>query len=309
MDWSNEPYVRVYTRETDDDMALSWEAMAVWNQLMKRFDRSGFVETRRGARGVAAITRIPVPVVERVLQELIEDGRLVAVDGGFVAPNYIAAQEASKSDRQRQKDSRDRRRAVALNVTNRDTDVANPNGAVTNRDVSVTTGHEESRAVTLCSADLTVADPSPVLPPARAIAPSTNYAELTWKTISAARVQIAAEFRLTNIIPMPDRFGMPSEPRGCRDLRERIREEGANAEEVCRHIVANLIAQAREEHSVEWLSEKAFTAGGWQTARNWTPGQQQKRQKPRPTPTYGASKARTDHPETPALRPASEVLG
>lgn len=309
MDWSNEPYVRVYTRETDDDLALSWEATALWNQLMKKFDRSGFIETKRGPRGLAAITRIPLPVVERSLPELLEDGRLVAVEGGFVAPNYIAAQEASKSDRQRQKDSRDRRRAQALDVTNRDGAVSNRDEDVTKRDASVTPGHETSQPVTLCSADLPVADPSPVSSPARAIPPSTDYARLTWQTISAARVQIAAEFQLTNIIPMPDRFGMPSEPRGCRDLRDRIREEGANAEAVCKHIVANLIAQAREERSVEWLSEKAFTAGGWQTARNWTPGQQQKKQRQaRPAPSYGASKPRTEHPEQPALRPASEVL-
>jgi hypothetical protein len=141
------------------------------------------------------------------------------------------------------------------------------------------------------------AEPSIVPSPARTIAPSTDYAQLTWKTISAARVQIAAEFQLKNIIPMPDRFGMPSEPRGCRDLRERIREEGANAEAVCRHIVANLIAQAREEKSVEWLSEKAFTAGGWQTARNWTPGQQQRRAPARRAEgaLIGAAEPRNDH--------------
>jgi hypothetical protein len=155
MDWSNEPYVRVYTRETDDDLALSWEAMALWNQLMKRFDRSGYIETRRGARGIAAITRIPLQVVERVLAELIEDGRLVAVEGGFVAPNYIAAQEASKSDRQRQKDSRDRRglKHLTSRIVTRTSQIRSaPSRIVTRTSRQVTPRHSRSLFALQCRA-------------------------------------------------------------------------------------------------------------------------------------------------------------
>lgn len=308
MDWSNEPYVRVYTRETDDDMALSWEAVALWNQLMKRFDRSGFVETRRGIRGIAAITRIPVPVVERVLGELLEDGRLVAVDGGFVAPNFIAAQEASKSDRQRQKDSRDRRRAHALDVTKCDIGNANQNGAVTIRDGNVTNGHAASQSVTLTSADQGIADPSPVLPPRAIDLPPYRIAHETWGAVSAARLEIAAELRLANVLPMPARFGAPSEPRGCRDLRDRVREEGDRAEDVCKHVIANLVAQARAEKNVEWLSEKAFTPGGWQTARNWVPGHSQGRVRavPRSGGAIGASTTHKNHGDE--MKPAKEVM-
>jgi hypothetical protein len=303
MDWSNEPYVRVYTRETDDDLALSWEARALWDRMMTKFDRSGFVETKRGPRGLAAITRIPLPVVERVLPELLEDGRLVAVEGGFVAPNFIAAQEATKSDRQRQKDSRDRRRAQALDVTTRDGAVTNRDETITQRDLNVTDSHSESRAVTLTSAVLPVADRSLELP-TRAIDTSAyQVAKDVWTEVSAARVQIAAEFKIPNIIALPDRFGMPSEPRGCRELRDRVREEGDTAIASCKHVVANLIAQAREEKTVEWLSEKAFTAGGWQTARNWTPGQQKTRAAPRAAgAAIGAADPRKDHPISDAPR-------
>ena len=126
-----------------------------------------------------------------------------------------------------------------------------------------------------------------------------QVAKDVWVQVSEARMLIAAEFKIPNIIPLPDRFGMPSEPRGCRDLRDRVREEGANAAATSAHVVKNLIDQAREEKSVEWLSEKAFTAGGWQTARNWTPGQQQKkRANPRAAGAMiGAANPRTDHPE------------
>jgi len=293
MDWSNEPYVKVYTRETDDDLALTWEAVALWNQLMKRFDRSGFLETRRGARGLAAITRVPLQVVTRVLPELIEDGRLVEVDGGFLAPNYIAAQEASKSDKLRQKDSRDRRRARALDhgVANRDGAVTERDEVDTERDIGVTTGHAQSRRVTLCSADPDPsADPLPAIASARAIHPTVyDLAKLTWQALSEARLMIAAELGLTNVIGFPDRFGMPSEPRACHDLRDRVREEGDGAEAACRRVVENLIAQARDERSIEWLAEKAFTAGGWQHARSWVPRQHRPQKREARAGAIGAS--------------------
>lgn len=162
MDWSNEAYVKVYTRETDDDLALSWEARAVWDAALKKFDRSGVIATKRGARGLAALVRIPIEVVERAIPELLTDGRLVERDDCFIAPNYIEAQEASKSDKLRQKESRERRRSGVTfrdaPVTNRD--VIDP--AVTKRDQPsqiVTDRHERSHDVTLCSALHSVADP------------------------------------------------------------------------------------------------------------------------------------------------------
>ena len=155
MDWSNEPYVRVYTRETDDDLALSWEARALWKEMLCKFDRSGVIETKRAAKGLAAVVKMPPEVVARVLPELLEDGRLREIPTGYFAPNFIEAQEAKKSDKLRQKESRDRRRQRNLDLP------------VTNRDEAVTIRDETSRGVTLCSAD---PDPDPLLrtAPARA---------------------------------------------------------------------------------------------------------------------------------------------
>jgi hypothetical protein len=142
IDWSNEPFARLYKRETDDDLLLTWEARAVWHEFLKKCDRSGLLETRRGVRGMAAMLRIPLEVVERVLQELMEDGRLRSVPNrGFIAPNYTGANEATRSDKARQADSRSKRRAAALNTDNH---VAEDSTA--SRDV--TSGHAESRDVT-----------------------------------------------------------------------------------------------------------------------------------------------------------------
>jgi hypothetical protein len=150
MDWANEDYVRMYTRETADDLELSWEAIALWRAMMCKFDRAGVIQAKNGWRSVSALTRIPFEVVERAGAELLQDGRVKDAHGGFYAPNFIDAQTASKSDKARQKESRDRRRAHYV-VTKRDGSSRNvTDGHEESR--GVTNGHEESRDVTLTSA-------------------------------------------------------------------------------------------------------------------------------------------------------------
>ena len=178
MDWSNEIYVRLYTRETDDDLALSWEALALWRAMLTKFDRSGFIATKRGARGLAAVVRIPADVVARALPELLDDRRVFEVarspiGPGYYAPNFVAAQEASKSDKQRQRESRIRRSTQTL-----DGDITIRDGEITIRDQNVTSGHIASQPVTLSLAEHSEAEPSGSR--ARAPAhdpPSTEYEE------------------------------------------------------------------------------------------------------------------------------------
>ena len=149
IDWANDPFARLYKRETDDDLLISWEARAVWHEFIKKCDQSGLIETRRGVRGLAALIRMPVEVVERVLQELLEDGRLRSVPNkGFIAPNYLVANFTPRSDNARQADSRLRRRMEAM---------ATENQSVTSAFAShdVTRGHTESLADTHNSTDHT----------------------------------------------------------------------------------------------------------------------------------------------------------
>lgn len=162
MDWSNEDYVRMYTRETADDLELSWEALALWRALLCKFDRAGVIQVKNGWRSIAALTRIPFAVVELAGPELVADGRIRETAGGFFSPNFTEAQTTSKSDKARQRDSRDRRRA---------------HFSVTDRDGSsryVTEGHGASRDVTLTSAPLASTKPAvaeiSLSPPAAATA-------------------------------------------------------------------------------------------------------------------------------------------
>lgn len=171
MDWTNERYVRVYTRDTEDDLLLSWQASALWVAIMRKMDRAGVLEAKRGAASVALIVRWPVEVVAAALPELLADGRLVEHEVGFLAPNFLEAQEAPQSDKQRAAESRARRRERSRSVTNRDV-------TITIRDQNVTPGHTTSHDVTSCHSDQTLqSDPDqtnqgePLAPPALALVP------------------------------------------------------------------------------------------------------------------------------------------
>lgn len=146
MDWSNERYVRLYTRDTPDWMLLSWEARSLWMHLLRKLDRSGVLELgRHSLRGLAAAVGMPIDVVARALPELIEDGCLQQNGNRLVAPNYLDANETAQSDAQRAREYRERRR-----VERRDQSIVVTNGdaPATERDVTVTANHAASRGVT-----------------------------------------------------------------------------------------------------------------------------------------------------------------
>jgi hypothetical protein len=106
-----------------------------------------------------------------------------------------------------------------------------------------------------------------------------RLAEATYRRVSDALVAIAVELRLPAPLPFPA-ITPGSHPQSLRDLQDRVREEGAAAPVVCDRVVANLIAQAREERRVEWLAEKTFGSKPWAEARQWTPGAAARRRRP-----------------------------
>ena len=108
IDWASDHFVRLFTRDTEDDLMLSWEARAVWHELLRKFDKQGRLANRRGARGIAALIRVPVEVMERALPDLLEDGRLMAVGEGYEAPNYQDANYTPRSTAARKEYSRRR---------------------------------------------------------------------------------------------------------------------------------------------------------------------------------------------------------
>lgn len=151
MRWEDERYVRLYTRDTIDWHFLSFEAQGLMGLLMRKVDRAGLLELgRHGKKGVAAAVGHPgrVDSISAALEELLADGCVAIHDSTLIIPNFIEAQEAKQSDKQRQTESRAKSRDIAAaraklgpDVTKRDEasqNVTNPQGV----------GHTTSQIVT-----------------------------------------------------------------------------------------------------------------------------------------------------------------
>ncbi len=118
MDWSNERYVRLFTRDTTTWKLFSWQARCLLSLLLRKVDRSGVVEVGdAGVEGLAAMVELPIEVVEAGAADLTKRHTLRQTDTAFVLLNYIEAQETKQSDPQRQRESRERRRQESLTVT------------------------------------------------------------------------------------------------------------------------------------------------------------------------------------------------
>lgn len=115
MRWPDERWVKVYTRDTGEWLALGWEAQALFLFALRKADRAGILKTgKMRSRGLAGMTGMPLEVVERSIPLLLEDGCMRETDGGYVIPNFLAAQEAQTSASQRKRDQRERDRAQAI---------------------------------------------------------------------------------------------------------------------------------------------------------------------------------------------------
>jgi hypothetical protein len=135
MDWSDERYVRVYTRDTPTMKLLRWEGRMVLFELLRKVDRAGVMDfgDEGPVEAISAVTDIPLEHVTVGLQRLLDRGCVVVKDGSIVVSKFLEAQESPQSDKHRQRESRAKRRDLARHgVTIRDMD------DVTKRDTSVT---------------------------------------------------------------------------------------------------------------------------------------------------------------------------
>lgn len=158
MNWEDERYVRLYTRDTGDWCALSWDAQALLMQLLRKADRAGVIQLGKRGRAALPLLLCHANEAERIdaaLSELTEDGCVELHGGNLVIPNFTKAQESKQSDKQRQAESRAKRLAQA-----RDSVVP-----TTNASQPVTDGHTESRIVTPNCAVPSRAEPAKELAP------------------------------------------------------------------------------------------------------------------------------------------------
>ena len=152
MDWSNERYVRLYTRDTKTWKLLGFEGQAVLSLALRKLDRAGVLDDVHNAEDLAVMIGGPIEVVEVGLGRIMKHGVLVDTERGLVAPNFIEAQEAAQSDRQRSKEARGRKRdralAPRLSTASTETVTDCDDMRVTERDANVTRCHEPSQRVT-----------------------------------------------------------------------------------------------------------------------------------------------------------------
>lgn len=167
MRFEDERYIRVYTRDSMTMLMLTWEARAVLWETFRKVDRAGIIDLGEdGIDGLAAMIRIPSPVVRSALEELTKRKVLeLRADGLLVAPRFVEAQEAKASDKARQKAARERARDAARAVdAGLPAPAADSTDKVTSRDEPVTSrdGADTSRDETSRKTDPRHADSIPV---------------------------------------------------------------------------------------------------------------------------------------------------
>jgi hypothetical protein len=166
MDWSNERYVRLYVRDTKTWKKARWEGQCLFMMLLRIVDRAGVLDDIEDpVEDLSLMTGLPEEVVQVGYERLEKSGAVELRGSYLLIPNFIEAQEASKSDAQRQRESREGRRARALSVTKRDNGETECDSDELKRDKKsqvVTTGHNRSQVVTPTCADPVQCSADPV---------------------------------------------------------------------------------------------------------------------------------------------------
>lgn len=169
MNFEDEDYFRLYTRDTTTWLKFGWEGQCVFALLGRKLDRVGSIDVGEDpVDDVAVVTGLPLEIVRVGLPRILARGTFVVCDGKLFAPRYIEAQTARKSDKLRAKVARDQRRQALIDgVTIRD---AKGNG-VTKRDYddggrdSESRESDRDRIASLSSlAEPSLADQNPLTP-------------------------------------------------------------------------------------------------------------------------------------------------
>jgi hypothetical protein len=170
VDFANERYIRVYTRNTTTLKLLGFDGRAVLWHILREMDRSGVLDLGGLAPWEAAMLHsgCSEEVARAGIDACLKRECLVHDGDRLVAPRYIEANETPQSDKQRAKESRERRAVITgaqpSNVTNRDASITERDATVTERVENVTPRHTLSHGVTPCLAVPIRAEPCLAVP-------------------------------------------------------------------------------------------------------------------------------------------------
>jgi hypothetical protein len=144
LDFADESYVRLFTRDTKTWLRLGFEGQAVLMFALRKLDRAGVLDGMDDpVSDLALVAGIPIDLVKVGLPRLLERGVFQLSGNRLVMPNFLEAQNCRQSDRLRKQESRSRRREDALDSS-----------------PLVTSGHQPSPSVTPILADPILAEPS-----------------------------------------------------------------------------------------------------------------------------------------------------
>ncbi len=115
MDFADESYVRCYTRKTLTWKQLGVEGRVVLRMMLGEFDAAGIFEIRGdAAECVAAITELELGLVRIGLERLVYTETWIVSPRSITWPTYEEGQNCRRSDRARQRDSRQSRAAKSV---------------------------------------------------------------------------------------------------------------------------------------------------------------------------------------------------
>jgi hypothetical protein len=206
MNFEDEPYVRLYTRDTKTWLKLGFEGQTVLMHLMRKLDRAGVLDdVTDPVEDVALVIQAPLDFVRVGLQRLLKSGTLEIRGARLVVPRYVEGQTATKTDRLRSAELRKRRRDLARaghdepliddevgpvesdsgcdtetqpSVMRASPSVTPESPLVTEPSRAVTSGHAASRAVTpsLALPSLALLNGSPLTPTDESVSTSSTRA-------------------------------------------------------------------------------------------------------------------------------------
>ncbi len=118
MNYAQERWLKVYTRNTGGWLNLSWQARGLSLEITRYLDASGRLPLgRQGLAGLAGVLRGRWEDMAPFIQELVDDERLEVLEGNILHdPGHVARQEARTSPAIRKKAQRDRE-ALSRDVT------------------------------------------------------------------------------------------------------------------------------------------------------------------------------------------------
>lgn len=113
MNYGDERWVKLYTRDTASWLLMGWEAQAVLMQLMRRVDRAGVLNTAGDPVGfISLLCRMPKEIVQIGYQKLVEMDTVSESENAIVLVNFLEAQENKTSDAEKQRRRRERRESA-----------------------------------------------------------------------------------------------------------------------------------------------------------------------------------------------------